>query len=275
VTVSLLVELTVANAVIDLAADDLWVLGATGVEIRQAAQGLAVVAAGFPTAEAARWVASQLAVRYPTAVVEVDDDDWRDVWRQFARPVTIGPLVVAPAWRPVTVDAGRQVVVIDPGRCFGGGSHPTTRLMLAEIERRLRPGDRVLDVGTGSGILAVTAAVLGACQVTAIDLDPDAVAVTRDNAARNGVTDRVDATTRDIGALHNSYQLVLANLSARALADLAADLTGAVAPAGRLLLSGLLDGQWRHLAGRFAELVVLDLPGLDGWTGAVLARPGR
>ena len=266
---SLLVEITVAAGDAELVSDELWSSGATGVEVRDGDPGTALLIAGYPTAEAARSVASELARRHPTRVVEVDDS-WADAWRQYAEPVDVGSLVVVPAWREVALPEGRTQISIDPRRCFGGGSHPTTRLMLAEIARRLPAGASVLDVGTGSGILAVAAAVLGAVRVEAIDLDGDAVEVTMANASRNGVADRVEASTAGIATLRRTFDVVLANLTAATLAGLAGELTAAVGPGGWLLLSGMLAGQWTHVAGRFAAFTVVGLPELDGWTGAVL-----
>jgi ribosomal protein L11 methyltransferase len=279
VETALLVHVTVPAAAVEVAADLLWSLGATAVVEQPVSRGAAgpdqsvVLVAGFPTIEAARAAPSQLPAAYPTELVEVTDED-SDVWRQYAQPVEVGSLVVVPAWRTVAIGTGRVVVQIDPGRCFGSGSHPTTRLLLTELDRRLRPGDRVLDVGTGSGILAVTAAVLGAAAVTAVDIDPEAVAVTRANAVRNGVTRRLEVSTRDAGAGDQTYDIVVANLTAGVLAGLAGTLIAAAGRTGLLLMSGLLVGQWVHLAGRFAPMAVIDLPELEGWTAAVLGATG-
>jgi ribosomal protein L11 methyltransferase len=116
----------------------------------------------------------------------------------------------------------------------------------------------------------VAAAVLGAGRVEAVDIDPDAVGVAMANAERNGVADRVAASAAAVATLDRTFDLVVANLTAATLAGLAADLVAAVAPGGWLLMSGMLAGQWTHVAGRFAALAVVDLPELDGWTGAVL-----
>jgi ribosomal protein L11 methyltransferase len=273
VTTSLLAQVTVSSTTAELVVDELWSLGATGIELREVAGDLIELMAGFPTDEAVAVVVARLGARYPVELLEVDDAGWRDVWRRYAQPVDVGTMVVAPAWRPVAVAAGRVVVHIDPGPCFGSGSHPTTRLLLAEIERRLRPGDRVLDVGTGSGILAVAAALLGARRVTAVDVDPDAVGAARANVARNGVAGRVSVSTGDLRTIPPGFDLVLANLTAGVLAELAGPLSAAPTPGGTLMVSGLLPGQWPHLAARFDQLDVVDLPELEGWTGAVLRAP--
>ena len=256
----------------ELAADQLWLVGATAVEVRDVGQapGWVALLAGFPTPEAVRGAAHRLGA--PGWVVEVVDveDGWQDVWKRYAQPVEVGPLVVAPAWRPVPVDAGRLVLTIDPGPCFGSGTHPTTRLLLAELSRLLQPGATVFDVGTGSGILAVAAARLGAERVVAVDIDPAAVAVADSNMVANGVADRVEVSAHPVEDVPGSFDVVVANLTAAILAELAGVLVAAVAPGGLLLLSGLLPGQWEHVADRFTALDLLEVPALEGWVGAVL-----
>jgi hypothetical protein len=219
VPVDVVVELDVTGGpdAVELASADLWAAGATA--IGETSGGLSgaggvrgegeravdvdvdvdvvTLVASFPTPGAARVVAAEVGGR----AVEVTDTSWRDRWKDFARPVDIGTaLVVTPAWRDVAVGDGRLVVRIDPGPCFGSGSHPSTRLVLARLMAEPPVGADVLDVGCGSGILSVTAALLGAASVTAIDIDPDAVEVTGANAAANGVAERVSASDTPVTA---------------------------------------------------------------------------
>jgi ribosomal protein L11 methyltransferase len=268
VAVDLVVSLVVAPEEVELVSDRLWAEGAAAVQERPAGDASVELVAGFPTAAAARRVARSVGGR----VTEVDDKAWRHGWREHARPVRVGSMVVAPAWRAVSLGGADLVVLIDPGPCFGSGSHPTTRLMLAELQRWVEPGATILDVGTGSGILAVAAAILGAGRVVAVDHDPDAVDTARRNASINGVADRVSVTTAEAASVTGSFDVVMANLTAGALAAVADVLVDAVARDGVLLLSGMLTGQWQHVADRFLSLAVVDLPALDGWTGAVLGR---
>lgn len=249
-------------AAAELVADRLWQAGATAVELRDS-----TVAASFPTGAAAALVASELA--HLGARLVAVDPSWRDAWRPHAQPVEIGDrLLVAPAWRDVPVGGHRLVLRIDPGPCFGSGSHASTRLVLAALDRDPpAAGSRVLDAGCGSGILAVAAARLGAGEVVAADVDPAAVETTRANARANGVADRVSATTTAVADLTGPFDLALVNVTAAVHAALGPAVTARVRPGGRIVLSGLLPGQWRHVAPAYQPADVVGHDELDGWAG--------
>jgi len=169
--------------------------------------------------------------RFGTCRVEAVPEGWADEWKRFHRPLRLGALWVGPPWeRP---DAGAVAVVIDPGRAFGTGAHPTTRLCLELLANEKRGS--VLDVGTGSGVLAIAAAKLGFEPVTAVDVDPVAVNVARANAAANGVAihvERADATS----AAPSRAALVIANVDLRTASELVSRTS-----AGRAILSGYRD----------------------------------
>jgi ribosomal protein L11 methyltransferase len=157
-------------------------------------------------------------------------------------------LVVRPPWRRVRPRQDEVVITVDPGAAFGTGQHPTTRLCLEALEERIEAGATVLDVGCGSGILAIAAALLGAWTVDAVDIDEGAVRATAENAARNGVDGRVRSAHGSLGARwpfvdapQERYDLVLANLNARALQELAGELVAALRPAGTLVASGVIE----------------------------------
>jgi ribosomal protein L11 methyltransferase len=174
----------------------------------------------------------------------------------------------------VEVDRGRfqAVVVLDAAGAFGAGSHPSTRLLLTALAGRLAGGERVLDVGCGSGVLALAAGALGAASVTAIDIDPAATAATAANARRNGLGCVVTAATTPPGAPGTSFDAVVANIAAATLADLAADLVARLAPGGWIGLSGISAAQVSVVAAAYRPLEVVETTRLDDWVAVTLAR---
>ena len=261
----IVVELTVPEEVAELSADRLWGSGATALEWRDGT-GTVTLIASFPTSDAATTVAAEVG-----GVARAVDDSWRDVWKRYAQPVEVGGLVVAPAWRDVDVGDG-VAVRIEPGWSFGSGTHPSTRLILAALDRDPPVGLRVLDVGSGSGILSVAAALLGAAEVEAIDIDDEAVRAGRANAAANGVGERVRVSATPVEALTGTWDVGLVNVTAAVHAAIGVHVAPLVRPGGRLVLAGLLPGQWRHVAGAYPATTVLDRPELEGWEGVVLRR---
>jgi len=173
-------------------------------------------------------------------------EDWAEAWKEHFHVERYGRrIVVVPSWRQHEPLPGDAVLTLDPGMAFGTGQHETTRMCLEAIERAVTPGARVLDVGCGSGILAIAAAKLGARDVTAVDIDPVCVKVTAENAAANGVTLRVAQGSLGPAWPFESppspaYDVVVANIIARAIVDMAADLAGSLAPNGRLIASGII-----------------------------------
>jgi len=193
----------------------------------------------------------------------LDDQDWvRASQAQFA-PVAIGArLWIGPGWHEPP--GGRIAVRIDPGLAFGTGSHPSTKLVLAFLERTLRGGERVLDYGCGSGILAIAAAKLGAAHVDAVDLDPQAVQTTRANASANGV--ELNSALPD--ALPAAgYDIVVSNILAQPLIVLAPLLArGASRGTSRIALSGILEAQAGEVAGAYEPWFDMRLDAReDGW----------
>ncbi|MGH3071301.1 MAG: 50S ribosomal protein L11 methyltransferase [Gaiellaceae bacterium] len=186
------------------------------------------------------------------------EEDWQDRWRQFHRPVRAGSLWIGPPWERPDEDA--IAVVIDPGRAFGTGGHPTTQLCLQLLERQARGS--VLDVGCGSGVLAIAAAKLGFSPVLAFDFDPQAVEAAERNAAENGV--EVDVRRADLrdGALPET-DLALANIAADAVLALGPELR-----AGRAITSGYLVSDEPTLPGYRRESRVEN----GGWAADLHSR---
>lgn len=173
------------------------------------------------------------------------EEDWANAWKAHYYTHRIGERVtVRPPWHEDReADPGQVMIVLDPGMAFGTGLHPSTRLCVLALEQELKPGTRVLDVGTGSGILAIAAAKLGAAAIDAVDIEPVAVRSARENADRNEVGGQIQVEVGSVGAegpFTGGYDLVLANIIARILIDLAPDLARAVAPGGTLVLSGII-----------------------------------
>lgn len=170
------------------------------------------------------------------------EQDWAVSWREFFGPVEFGGrLRIVPTWVDEQPDPGRLVIRLDPGQAFGTGHHETTRLCLAALEYHLRPRAGVLDVGTGSGVLAIAAILLGASHVLGIDVDPVAIRVAEENCTANSVLDQVTLRT---GTLENSsegpYDLIVANISTQANLALLPDFPAKLVPGGLLILSGIL-----------------------------------
>ena len=184
---------------------------------------------------------------------ERQERNWAEEWKRFFEVLHVGErLVVRPSWRQYEPRAGEIVIDLDPGSAFGTGQHPTTRLCLEALERELRPGDEVIDVGTGSGILAVAAALLGAGSVRAVDVDPGAVPIARASCERNRVEALVRVAAGSLGKAwpwprpaERSADLVVANISSAALAELMPDVAAALRPGGRFVGSGFIE---RHAA---------------------------
>jgi ribosomal protein L11 methyltransferase len=269
--------LTVPANEAELASDALWALGVAAVEERDTdpdetedrfvelwtslgsdVEAITRAAEGFP----ARW-------RWRT--VEVDPAV-AESWRAHAVPSWIDRgLVVVPAWREVEVPKGVLRVDIDPGAAFGLGDHPTTVLSLRLLREVWWPGATVLDVGCGSGVLSVVAARLGAPYVEAIDVSPAAVEATVANAERNGVSGAVTASTRPLASIEEPFDLVLANLLAPVVVDLAVDLRRVVAPSGALIVSGVLADRHDRVDAALAPMHIVETITREGWA-ALLAR---
>lgn len=174
----------------------------------------------------------------------LDEGEWEAAWKAHFTLLRIGKrLVIKPTWQEYAPVAGEVVVELDPGMAFGTGHHPTTRMCLEELEQRLRPGMRVLDLGTGSGILAIAAAKLGADTVFALDVDPSAIQAAGDNIRHNRVARKVrlfEGTLPHPKVLPGSIDMVVANITARAIAEAAKPIADALVPGGVAIASGII-----------------------------------
>jgi ribosomal protein L11 methyltransferase len=266
-------ELQLDATIADDAAALLVAAGAQGAELVDSAPGGTdtLVRATYPgtltdeeVKAGAALALAELGVPWPThaALTKRADDDWAERWKEGLKPLQVGRrLWVVPTWEKGFVQpADATVIRLDPGMAFGTGQHATTALCLGAIDSLMPPGadpPALLDVGCGTGVLAIAGALLGAERVVAIDNDPIAVLVARENAERNHVVADVDASERALETLTESFGLVVANILAPTLVEMAPDLVRVTAADGRLILSGVLESQASEV------------------TAAVLAAAGR
>jgi ribosomal protein L11 methyltransferase len=257
--------------------------GAGGVEVRdgeglpmpgvaQPPPGRAILVAWFGDRADAEAVAAARA----GSVEEVPDQDWGESWKKGLGALTIGRVHVRPTWIPERAPAGTVEVVLDPGMAFGTGTHATTSLCLAALSELLgvRHGASVLDVGTGSGLLAIAAEKLGAARVVANDNDPIALKVARENADANGAT--LELTAADVQFVEGTFDVVVANILANTLVELAPAIAARLAPCGIVLLSGILASQEDEVRRAYLALGLVPLPGVERrereWSLLALAR---
>ena len=273
------ISLTVPADELDLASGLLWEAGVAGIEERASDDDDdRELRAGLP-ADAVGAVRRMLREGWVVQVEPVPADEGLDAWREFARPWRAGSrLVVVPEWLdpPEWCRDDDLVLSIDPGRTFGSGSHPTTRMCLAELEHLVAVGDTVADFGCGSGVLTVAAVLLGAGRAVGVDIDPEAVPITLANAARNRVAEQVEVALGSLDALPaGPVDLLVANIGAEVLRSSAPAIAAELAEHGSLVLSGVLESQSDEVLAAF-EAVGLELVSLaaeDDWRALVLRRP--
>jgi ribosomal protein L11 methyltransferase len=259
------VEVEVEPAAVDRLSGALWAAGAAGVEERRVGSQLRLIVA--VRAEVLDGVLVALGDR-PAGVRSVAADAGLDAWREYAMVTRVGDVVIQPVWRPDAATKPTDVIVrLDPGRVFGSGAHVTTRLALELLAAESITGLRVLDVGTGSGVLAVAAAALSAAHVLAVDIDEEAREVATRNLARNHAGSVVAVSDVVVGC----FDVVVANITVPTLVELSADLCGALRPGGRLVLSGMLRDQEPSLRAAFDGVQWIDRRSEGDW----IALAGR
>ncbi len=285
----IIVKLAISAELSDAAAGVLHRFGASGVELRDSEslpppgvgplrEGQAEVRGYFESPTSAEDVAEELRLLLGAEpdLEELPIEDWSASWKQHFRPVHRGRVLIVAPWMHEPVPPGGVRVVIEPGLAFGTGDHPTTGMCLEGLDVFLQrdPDAAVLDVGTGSGILAIAARKLGAGLAVGTDNDPVALRVARENATANSTA--IDFRPEiPIGV---EFDLVLANILANTLVELAPELMRAVAPGGRLILSGILEGQVAEVEAAYPSLRRAGPPTLEGeWACLEFesGKPGR
>lgn len=209
--------------------------------------------------------------------VEKDDSSWLNRWREFYHPERVGRrLLVKPTWEPAEPAEGLLVIEMDPGMAFGCGTHPTTRMCLCLLEDVIRGGETVLDVGTGSGILSIAAVKLGAASVTAVDSDAVAVRVARENAAVNGLADRVQIREGHLlDGVQSPVDIIVANIVADVILMLLPQAVPLLNPGGKLIASGIIAGRKEELAGAMGShgLKLIQTVTAGEWTAFLAESP--
>ncbi|HEX8960047.1 MAG TPA: 50S ribosomal protein L11 methyltransferase [Geobacteraceae bacterium] len=216
------------------------------------------------------------------------EEDWANNWKKHFKPSRIGTrLVIKPSWEEYAAGDDEIIIELDPGMAFGTGTHPTTRLCLESLERifscvspfdkaRLAGPADVLDVGTGSGVLAIAAAKLGAGRVTGIDIDPGAVEVANQNLAQNHVAEMAQVTDEPLEKMAGDYDIVLANILAEELVRLGSELVGKLRRGGLLILSGILTEKEELVTAGFSPfpLTLVEVTRSEEWSCLVYRREG-
>ena len=262
------VDLSVPSEFVEPIANFLMEQGADGIEEVDEGRKWRKVKAYFPPRVREKKVLPAIR-RYLTSVQRIfpkafqyrlhrgtlREKDWSKSWRRFFKPVQVTPqIVVKPPWSSVKLKRGQIAIEIIPGLAFGTGTHPTTKLCIQMLERTVRrKGLSVLDVGTGSGILSIVAAKLGARQVCGIDHDELSVEIARENVEKNRVSDIVKIRRGTIGAVRKRSDVIVANIDLKGLRKMRGPLIRHLKNEGLLILSGLLEGEGRTLCRHYLK----------------------
>jgi len=215
----------------------------------------------------------------PISVRQVPAQDWNEAWARSVRPLHIGRLVIHPSWEPVVLGPKDIEIVLNPKQAFGTGHHATTRMMLEWLQKDIHGGEMVLDVGTGSAILAMAAVKLGAASAIGIEIDSVAVDCAKEYVVQNELKDRIDIIAGALDDLPEEKRriadLVLANLDRQTILDLADDLACSALRRARIMVSGILVEQEDEIVERFSNLglVCSERCEDEGWVAMKFFRP--
>ncbi len=211
-------------------------------------------------AESEKFISNQLSADGIDFTIEhtgVSDSDWADSWKKYYKPIKTGEkLVIVPVWEKYNPEPGEVIVLMDPGMAFGTGTHETTRLCASMIEKYIENGDSVLDVGCGSGILAISASKLGAGDCFACDIDPVAVRIARENTVLNktpNVTCEVSDLLKQVPVTKDGYDLIIANIVADVIIRMAPDVGKYLSADGHLIVSGIISERAREVTDVLTE----------------------
>jgi len=215
----------------------------------------------------------------PALFRHVTEEDWSDEWKQYFHVTRVGKhIVIKPSWEDYAPEPEDVVLELDPGMAFGTGTHPTTVLVLEALEKMIRPDTTVFDVGTGSGILAMTAAKLGAKNVKAVDIDGVAVRTAKENIEKAGMQDRIEVRQGDL--LHGTEgkaDVIVANILADIIIMLLPDIPGKLKEGGLFFASGIIEDYQQDVteAAEKAGLRVKETTRIKDWVGLLMEKAGK
>ncbi len=286
------IDLSCPESLIDPVTDTLGILSGSGVEEKPAREGRSLISSFFQLTPGNSRQKIILQVKnelqdlfaiYGQTLPELTssllaDEDWATSWQQFFKPFAIIPgLVIKPGWEQYQPGEGEQVIEMDPGMAFGTGKHASTRLALALMHSCFQQNTiiNVLDVGTGTGILAMAAVLFGAEKVTAVDNDPEAVKVCQNNCLKNKLAAYIDCSATDISAIEGSYELISANIIHNVLITMLPDFSRLLPRGGLLVLAGILqDVQEQNIIDQALQYGFIEKKILhdEEWSGILLTR---
>lgn len=209
-------------------------------------------------------------------VKQIDESVWTEPWKEFFKPISIGKrIIVYPSWEDVSESASRDILIqIDPQMAFGTGRHSTTILCMELLEDTLKGGEKIADVGTGSGILAIAAIKLGADHITAIDIDEKAIPIAKDNALLNGIDHGIDVTCSDsLAKIGGTYDVIVSNIANNVIISMIPDFKDCLYDNGILVLSGFLRSEASEMKKALESngLTILDTRCHEEWA-AIMAE---
>ena len=207
----------------------------------------------------------------------MNEEDWSESWKQYYKPIRLGRVTVVPAWEKYNAEDGEIIIRMDPGMAFGTGTHETTRLCLSLIEDELRGGERVLDVGTGSGILSICASKLGALSCHAYDIDPVAVKVARDNALSDGcsnITVEVSDLLKNVDLSGGKFDMCVANIVSDIIIRMMPDIGRYLKDGAPLILSGIINDRADEVRASVREngFTVVRETNENDWVGMLVKK---
>ena len=256
------ITITTSDDASEAVANYLFEMDAFGVELKDAADSTTSLIAYYPLDDRVNTRVKKLkdflsklpmwGIQAHPAKIDlkrIESEEWIEAWKSSFPPQQIGKhLLIAPTWHDISPDETNILIRLDPGMAFGTGYHPTTRLSLEMLEQTIKPDQKVADIGTGSGILAIAAIKLGAKHVDAVELDPTAIPVAETNFAINGVTEQISLYQGDgIKAVQDKYHLIVGNILTKAILPIIPNCPSRLQPEGHIIFSGILESELKQV----------------------------